>query len=50
MKSSVSSILIQRAAVTVVIAVRLEQFRVDSLNDLTVRPIPTAGRIWACQL
>lgn len=49
MKSSVSSILIQRAVMTVVIAVRLEQFRVDSLNDLTARPIPAARWKWLCQ-
>lgn len=42
MKSSVSSILIRRVAVTEVIAVRVGQVQVDSLNDLTARPIPAA--------
>ncbi len=42
MKSSVSSILALRVTVTEVIAARVGQFQVDSLNDLTARPIPAA--------
>ena len=46
MKSSVSSILIRRVTVTEVIAARVGQFQVDSLNDLTARPIPAACGRW----
>jgi len=43
MKSSVSSLLVVRRSVTTeVVAARRSQFRVDSLNDRTARPIPTA--------
>ncbi len=42
MKSSVSSLLARRTDVTVVTLVRRREFRVDVLNDLTARPIPTA--------
>ena len=42
MKSSVSSLLVRRTAMTEVIVVRSSQIRVDSLNDLTARPIPAA--------
>jgi len=42
MKSSVSSLLVRRVTVTEVTVAEFNQFRVDSLNDQTVRPIPTA--------
>jgi hypothetical protein len=43
MKFSVSSMLVvRRSMMTEVIAARQSQFRVDSLNDLTARPIPAA--------
>lgn len=44
MKSSVSSILARRVTVTEVIAAHAEQYQVDSLNDLTARPIPAAEK------
>ncbi len=50
MKSSVSSILIRRVTVTEVIAARVGQFQVDSLNDLTARPIPRACGRWGAFL
>lgn len=46
MKSSVSSILARRVTVTEVIAAHAEHYRVDSLNDLTARPIPAAQVRW----
>jgi hypothetical protein len=42
MKPSVSSILFRRSLVTVVTVMRRSEYRVDSLNDLTARPIPAA--------
>ena len=49
MKSSVSSILIRRVTVTEVIAAHVEQYQVDSLNDLTARPIPAAEMTWGAR-
>lgn len=46
MKSSVSSILARRVTVTEVIAAHAEHYQVDSLNDLTARPIPAAEMRW----
>ncbi len=46
MKSSVSSILVRRVTVTEVIAAHAEHYQVDSLNDLTARPIPAAKLKW----
>lgn len=46
MKSSVSLILARRVTVTEVIAARAEHYQVDSLNDLTARPIPAAEMRW----
>jgi len=42
MMFSVSSILVQRIAITEVSVVRGRQFRVDSINDFTARLIPAA--------
>jgi hypothetical protein len=44
MKSSVSSqlLLVRCSEATFVVWARRSEYRVDSLNDLTARPIPTA--------
>lgn len=47
MKSSISSLLIRQSVTTEVIMARRSEYRVDSLNDLTARPIPAAEKMYA---